>query len=44
MGIIGGIIGFFLGRGVGREETEKKYAPKKEWEEKQTVTYERKGE
>lgn len=40
--LIGGVIGFFLGKSYGKEETEKKYAPAKEWEKKEAVSYERK--
>ena len=42
--LVGLIIGFFVGRSYGREETELKYAPKKDWQKKETVTYERKPE
>jgi len=40
--LIGGTVGFFVGRSYGREETEKKYAPKKEWEEKKNKFIENK--
>jgi len=40
--IVGLIIGFFVGRSYGREETELKYAPKKDWQVKEAVSYERK--
>jgi CDP-diglyceride synthetase len=40
--LVGCVIGFFFGRSVGREETEYKYAPKKDWKKKENVSYERK--